>query len=144
MEKRVKSQFAQVRTMSYYVDKFKYVSFPITPKLSYVCEMHCIDLSSAEGNWPSQLFTSWCLSLPAIPCPLWGIWGTIQLLESLFETTNVFWLLNINSWYRCDWNNKAVHLRDWFYWSSDFQHADNLYQIHESTCIWQPLVIKGL
>lgn len=86
-----------------------------------VCEM-CPLFRSAEGNWPSQLHHRRRLSLPASPCPLRGIWSTVQLLESLFKGTNVFLLLNINSCYKCDRNNEAVHLReqgDWFYWWTD-------------------------
>lgn len=88
-----------------------------------VCNPHHIGFSSAEGNWPSQLHHSQCLSLPVIPCPLQKLWDTSHLLEFLWKRTNVVLLLNINSCYSCDWNDEAVHLREWgdcFYWWPDF------------------------
>ena len=77
-----------------------------------VCEMLHTDLSSTEGNWPSQLHHGRCLSVAAIPFFLSGIWGTTQSLESLFQRTRVFLLLNSNSCCRCDWKSEAVHPRE--------------------------------
>lgn len=75
--------------------------------------MHCIGFSLAEGNWPCQLLTVSACCYQFTRCPLHRIGGdTSLLLEFLFEKTNVFFLLNINSRYGCDWNDEAVYLRE--------------------------------
>ena len=85
-----------------------------------------------------------CLSLAAIPSFLPGIWGTTQSLESLFQRTRVFLLLNSSSCCRCDWKVKqsiteGTEARSWMTW---FLHPDDFCQIYVFTSVWQPLVKK--
>lgn len=102
VEDRLKSQFAQMRPCPVTLVS-SVCLFPITPEQS--ASVGCLVRTSVQQRVIDQVnVASQCLSLPAFLCPRRGICGTIQLSESLFQATIVFWVLNVNVCYRCDWN----------------------------------------
>lgn len=72
------------------------VSFPITPEQS--ASAGCLVRTSVQQRVIDQVnVASQGLSLPAFLCPRQGVCSTIQLSESLFQATIVFWVLNVNA-----------------------------------------------
>lgn len=122
MDNKVKLQFAQMRLcpimLASLVCLFSHHSRAIC-----FCGMLCADLSSAEGNWPSQLcqsvlvITSHSLSSmrnlrhnPVISVPLsrrqlfsgcWALTSITDVLGRSSASQRTWWLLVLITWFPC-------------------------------------------
>lgn len=102
METRVKSQFSQMRAVSYEIGKYKSISFPVPPEQSPFV------LRIVPSVWQRVTdhvnFSQSVLAVPSLLHVLCKEPETQSVIgvEFLFEKTNVFLLPNMHSRYRCD------------------------------------------